>query len=131
MGRGNKVSLTIFEVSIDMSGYYTCIAKNELGTDTTRAGLTVNKALSPEEKAKLEELAKAEEAKAAERQRLRGQEKAGRGRTQGQNDPALKEDLGQGWFKTNSSQGGTPSCWSNSLEGHQNCRQGTNPEGQG
>ena len=27
---------------MDMSGYYTCIAKNELGTDTTRAGLTVN-----------------------------------------------------------------------------------------
>ena len=40
--RGNKVSLTIFEVTMAMSGYYTCIAKNELGTDTTRAGLTVN-----------------------------------------------------------------------------------------
>merc|ERR1711962_149289 len=73
--RGNKVSLTIFEVTMDMSGYYTCIAKNELGMDTTRAGLTVNKALSPEEKAKLEELAKAEEAKAAERQRLKEEKK--------------------------------------------------------
>ena len=45
--RGNKVSLTMFEVTQDMTGYYTCIAKNELGTDTTRASMTVNKALSP------------------------------------------------------------------------------------
>ena len=37
----------MFEVTQDMTGYYTCIAKNELGTDTTRASMTVNKALSP------------------------------------------------------------------------------------
>merc|ERR1712223_1633865 len=47
-----------------MTGYYSCIAKNELGKDTTKAGLTVNKALSPEEKARLEELAEAEKNKA-------------------------------------------------------------------
>merc|ERR1712226_767686 len=61
--RDHQVSLTIFETSQDMTGYYTCIAKNDLGTDTTRAGLTVNKALSAEEKARLEELAEAEKNK--------------------------------------------------------------------
>ena len=40
--RDNAVSLTIYETTMAMTGYYTCIAKNELGTDTTRAGLTVN-----------------------------------------------------------------------------------------
>ena len=40
--RDTTVSLTIFETTMEMTGYYTCIAKNELGTDTTRAGLTVN-----------------------------------------------------------------------------------------
>ena len=40
--RGNKITLTLFDVTMDMSGHYTCIAKNDLGTDTTRAGLTVN-----------------------------------------------------------------------------------------
>merc|ERR1711992_178267 len=32
--RDHQVSLTIFETSQDMTGYYTCIAKNDLGTDT-------------------------------------------------------------------------------------------------
>merc|ERR1711890_112051 len=58
--RDTTVSLTIFETTMAMTGYYTCIAKNELGTDITRAGLTVNKALSAEEKARLDELAEAE-----------------------------------------------------------------------
>ena len=40
--RETTVSLTIFETTMAMTGYYTCIAKNELGTDTTRASLTVN-----------------------------------------------------------------------------------------
>ena len=40
--RDNSVSLTIYETTMDMTGYYICIAKNDLGTDTTRAGLTVN-----------------------------------------------------------------------------------------
>ena len=43
--RDTTVSLTIFETTMAMTGYYTCIAKNELGTDTTRAGLTVNSKL--------------------------------------------------------------------------------------
>merc|ERR1711981_1027509 len=62
--RDTTVSLTIFETTMEMTGYYQCIAKNELGTDTTRAGLTVNKALSAEEKARLDELAEAEKNKA-------------------------------------------------------------------
>ena len=40
--RDHTVSLTIFETTMAMTGYYTCIAKNELGKDTTKAGLTVN-----------------------------------------------------------------------------------------
>ena len=44
--RDNTVSLTIFETTMEMTGYYTCIAKNDLGTDTTRASLTVNSKLS-------------------------------------------------------------------------------------
>merc|ERR1712244_79640 len=52
-----------------MTGYYSCIAKNELGKDTTKAGLTVNKALSPEEKARLEELAEAEKNKALQKKK--------------------------------------------------------------
>merc|ERR1711936_492003 len=67
--RDHQVSLTIFETSQDMTGYYTCIAKNDLGTDTTRAGLTVNKALSAEEKARLEELAEAEKNKALQKKK--------------------------------------------------------------
>merc|ERR1711997_1370371 len=67
--RGNKVSLTLFEVTMDMTGYYICVAKNDLGTDTTRAGLTVNKALSAEEKARLEELAEAEKNKALQKKK--------------------------------------------------------------
>merc|ERR1712001_716454 len=67
--RDHQVSLTIFETSQDMTGYYTCIAKNDLGTATTRAGLTVNKALSAEEKARLEELAEAEKNKALQKKK--------------------------------------------------------------
>merc|ERR1739844_480199 len=67
--RDHQGSLTIFETSQDMTGYYTCIAKNDLGTDTTRAGLTVNKALSAEEKARLEELAEAEKNKALQKKK--------------------------------------------------------------
>merc|ERR1711993_80594 len=67
--RDHQVSLTIFETSQDMTGYYTCIAKNDLGTDTTRAGLTVNKALSAEEKARLEELAEAEKNNALQKKK--------------------------------------------------------------
>merc|ERR1712141_536349 len=62
--RDTTVSLTIFETTMEMTGYYTCIAKNDLGKDTTKAGLTVNKALSAEEKARLDELAEAEKNKA-------------------------------------------------------------------
>ena len=40
--RDTTVSLTIFETTMAMTGYYSCIAKNELGKDTTKAGLTVN-----------------------------------------------------------------------------------------
>merc|ERR550539_468528 len=67
--RDNTVSLTIFETTMEMTGYYTCIAKNDLGTDTTRASLTVNKALSPEEKARLDELAEAEKNKALQKKK--------------------------------------------------------------
>merc|ERR1712088_1277982 len=67
--RDTTVSLTIFETTMAMTGYYTCIAKNELGTDTTRAGLTVNKALSAEEKARLDELAEAEKNKALQKKK--------------------------------------------------------------
>merc|ERR1712203_132965 len=62
--RDHTVSLTIFETTMAMTGYYECIAKNELGKGTTKAGLTVNKALSAEEKARLDELAEAEKNKA-------------------------------------------------------------------
>merc|ERR1711997_514538 len=67
--RDHTVSLTIFETTMAMTGYYTCIAKNELGKDTTKAGLTVNKALSPEEKARLEALAEAEKNKALQKKK--------------------------------------------------------------
>lgn len=63
--RDHIVSLTIYETTMAMAGEYTCIAKNDLGTDTTRAGVKVNKALTAEEKKKLEELAEAEKAKAS------------------------------------------------------------------
>merc|ERR1712226_1022560 len=67
--RDHTVSLTIFETTMAMTGYYTCIAKNDLGKDTTKAGLTVNKALSAEEKARLEELAEAEKNKALQKKK--------------------------------------------------------------
>ena len=45
--RDHSVSLTIYETTMAMAGEYTCIAKNDLGTDTTRAGIKVN-SKSPE-----------------------------------------------------------------------------------
>jgi hypothetical protein len=37
-----SVSLTIYDATMDMSGYYKCVAKNDLGSDNTMASLTVN-----------------------------------------------------------------------------------------
>ena len=37
----NKTSLTFQEAKIENNGYYTCRVKNELGSDRTRAQLTV------------------------------------------------------------------------------------------
>ena len=40
--KDGKTSLTIAEAAIDMNGYYTCRVKNQLGSDRTRALLTVS-----------------------------------------------------------------------------------------
>ena len=37
----NKTTLTFHEAKIENNGYYTCRVKNELGSDRTRAQLTV------------------------------------------------------------------------------------------
>jgi len=39
----NKTTLTFHEAKIENNGYYTCRVKNELGSDRTRAQLTVTK----------------------------------------------------------------------------------------
>ena len=40
--KDHKTSLTIFEGKVENNGYYTCRVKNELGSDRTRALLTVS-----------------------------------------------------------------------------------------
>ena len=39
--KDHKTSLTIFEGKVENNGYYTCRVKNKLGSDRTRALLTV------------------------------------------------------------------------------------------
>merc|ERR1712008_239291 len=74
----NKTSLTFNEAKIVNNGYYTCRVKNELGSDRTRARLTVT-TFSAEDAEKAEKkkterraskvkMAKAEEAKMAQLQ---------------------------------------------------------------
>ena len=44
--KGSKTTLTLIDCTVDMTGFYLCRATSELGTDTTRAGLTVSSELS-------------------------------------------------------------------------------------
>merc|ERR1711879_340503 len=60
-----STSLTIAESAMDMNGYYTCRVKNPLGSDRTRALLTVSKPGA--EKEKITKLVKSEESKAAKK----------------------------------------------------------------
>ena len=39
--KGDRGSLTLVDCTKDMAGFYQCKVSNDLGTDTTRAGLTV------------------------------------------------------------------------------------------
>ena len=40
--KDQKTSLTLIDCTMEMAGYYTCKITSELGTDTTRAGLTIS-----------------------------------------------------------------------------------------
>merc|ERR1712241_1325405 len=51
--KDHKTSLTIFEGKVEDNGYYTCRVKNKLGSDRTRALLTVKK-VTAEDVAKME-----------------------------------------------------------------------------
>merc|ERR1712198_109815 len=51
--RDDSSTLTLIDCGFDNAGYYECKAVNQLGSDKTRASLTVNK-LTSEEKAEYE-----------------------------------------------------------------------------
>merc|ERR1719189_1417401 len=64
-----RSTLTIFEGAMEHNGYYTCRVKNQLGSDRTRALLTVSKPGAEKEKPKekVTKLVKSEETKAVKK----------------------------------------------------------------